>query len=79
MIWTTLSVVILTLTQLSICQAEQVSEEYVANAPEVVEQKIVIRNITFVDPAKKNKSTTANLVITNKLFDLVTQLSLIHI
>ncbi len=73
MIWTTLSVVILTLTQLSICQAEQVSEEYVANAPEVVEQKIVIRNITFVDPAKKNKSTTANLVITNKLFDLVTQ------
>ncbi|WP_041736543.1 OprO/OprP family phosphate-selective porin [Colwellia psychrerythraea] len=73
MIWTTLSVVIFTLTQLSICQAEQVSEEPIANIPEVVEQKIVIRNITFVDPAKKKKSTTANLVITNKLFDLVTQ------
>ena len=73
MIWTTLSVVIFTLTQLSICQAEQVSQEPIANVPEVVEQKIVIRNITFVDPAKKKKSTTANLVITNKLFDLVTQ------
>ncbi|WP_157825854.1 OprO/OprP family phosphate-selective porin [Colwellia sp. Bg11-28] len=73
MIWTTLSVVIFTLTQLSICRAEQVSQEPIANVPEVVEQKIVIRNITFVDPAKKKKSTTANLVITNKLFDLVTQ------
>jgi len=40
---------------------------------EVIEQKIVILNVTFVDPKKANSSTTANLVITNKLFDLVTQ------
>lgn len=39
MIWTTLSVVIFTLTQLSICQAEQVSEEPIANIPEVVNRK----------------------------------------
>jgi len=73
MLWTTLTVVIFMLSQLSICQAEQASQEPVTNTPEVIEQKIVIRNVTFVDPAKKNKSTTANLVITNKLFDLVTQ------
>ncbi|OUR82569.1 hypothetical protein A9Q75_05870 [Colwellia psychrerythraea] len=73
MIWTTLTLVIFMLSQISICQAEQVPQEPIANAPEVVEQKIVIRNVTFIDPAKANKSTTANLVITNKLFDLVTQ------
>lgn len=38
-----------------------------------IEQKIIIRNVTFVDPEKAGRSTTANLVITNKLFDLVTQ------
>ena len=87
MIWTTLTLVISSLSLLSVCHAEQASQESDATAPAAVEQKIVIRNITFVDPAKKNKSTTANLVITNKLFDLVTQddidvghgLSLIHI
>ncbi len=73
MIWTTLTLVISSLSLLSVCHAEQASQESDATAPAAVEQKIVIRNITFVDPAKKNKSTTANLVITNKLFDLVTQ------
>ena len=75
MFWTTLTAVIFMLSLLSICQAEQVAQapRAKAKAPEVVEQKIVIRNITFVDPAKKKKNTTANLIITNKLFDLVTQ------
>ena len=73
MFWTTLTAVIFMLSLLSVCQAEQVAQAPIAKAPEVVEQKIVIRNITFVDPAKKKKNTTANLIITNKLFDLVTQ------
>ncbi len=68
-----ITIVFLNLSLLPISQAEQTSEELINNTPEVIEQKIVLKNVTFVDPAKKNKSTTANLVITNKLFDLVTQ------
>ncbi len=38
-----------------------------------IEQKIVIHNVTFVDPRNKEKQTIANIVIANKRFDLVTQ------
>lgn len=61
MIGKILAIALLNFTLLASGQAEQ------------VEQKIVILNVTFVDPENTEKSTTANLVITNKLFDLVTQ------
>ena len=73
MIWKILTIVFLNLSLLPISQADEFSEEPTVDVSETIEQKIVIRNVTFVDPAKANKSTTANLVITNKLFDLVTQ------
>lgn len=73
-----MTVIILTIVFFNLCllptsQAEPVLAESTLVVAEIIEQKIVIRNVTFVDPANKGKSTTANLVITNKLFDLVTQ------
>ncbi|MGB0937344.1 MAG: OprO/OprP family phosphate-selective porin [Colwellia sp.] len=54
-------------------QAQQVyNSANVGELPEV-EQQIVIYNVTFVDPENKGQNTTANLVIKNKRFDLVTQ------
>ncbi len=76
MVWKFLTIVFFNSSLLPIIQAEEVIPgvtEVTEVVSQVREQKIVIRNITFVDPAKKNKSTTANLIITNKLFDLVTQ------
>jgi phosphate-selective porin OprO/OprP len=64
-----LTVALLNLSVLPVSQAEENSDQVSVK----LEQKIVIYNVTFVDPEKKGKSTTANLVISNKLFDLVTQ------
>jgi phosphate-selective porin OprO/OprP len=73
MICKILTLVFFNVSLVSISHAKDVLEESVEDVSETIEQKIVIRNVTFVDPANKGKSTTANLVITNKLFDLVTQ------
>ncbi len=64
-----LALVVVTLTMLPISHAHESAEQ----APDKIVQKIVIQNVTFVDPDNDGKSTTANLVITNKLFDFVTQ------
>ena len=64
-----LALVVVTLTMLPISHAHESAEQ----APDKTVQKIVIQNVTFVDPDNDGKSTTANLVITNKLFDFVTQ------
>lgn len=49
------------------------AQETTSDDIEQENQKIVIYNVTLISPENSNKSTTANLVITNKLFDLVTQ------
>jgi len=61
-------IITVTLLSLSIITSSQTEGK-----TEQSEQKIVIYNVTFVDPEKRGKNTTVNLVITNKLFDLVTQ------
>ena len=71
--WKTLAIVFFNLSLLSISQAEQVSEEPAMDVVDASEQRIVIRNVTFVDPSKEKKSGIANLIIINKLIDLVTQ------
>jgi len=70
-----LTVALLNLTIVGYSQAEEATVEPVEEAEEIeqIEQKIVIHNVTFVDPENAGKSTIANLVITNKVFDLVTQ------
>lgn len=68
----TLVMVLLSLIPLFVSQAEEISPEATKEVIEI-SQKIVIQNVTFVDQEKAGKRTTANLVITNKLFDLVTQ------
>lgn len=78
--WKTLFIVFFNLILLPTTQAEEVVAEVVPKntevteeVPAVVAQKIVIHNVTFVDQKKSTKSTTATLVITDKLFDIVTQ------
>lgn len=67
--WQLLAIALLSLALASNSSAsEEVDDEEV-----ILEQKIVIYNVTFVDPENDGKNTTANLLITNKLFDLVTQ------
>ncbi len=76
MVWTFLTIVFLNSSLLPIIQAEEVIPgvtEVTEVIPEVIEQKIVIHNVTFIDPKKPNESTIASLVITDKLFDSVTQ------
>ncbi|MCJ8318524.1 MAG: porin [Colwellia sp.] len=68
----TLAIILCNFLILSVSQAEEDSTK-VAKTVQEISQKIVIRNVTFVDQEKAGKITTANLVITNKLFDLVTQ------
>jgi len=65
----TLAIVLFNSLLLSVSQAEENSAKVVIE----LSQKIVIKNVTFVDQEKAGKIATANLVITNKLFDLVTQ------
>jgi len=65
-------IIMLAVLNLSLVGYSQAAEEIAESAKEV-EQKIVIHNVTFVDPENNGKSTTANLVIINKLFELVTQ------
>jgi|GEM_PF-818609 len=57
---------------LSVFLARQVKAD-TSSTVEQINQKIVIRNISLVNPKNVEKITTASLVITNKLFDLVTQ------
>jgi len=67
--WKVLALIGITVAVLPISQAHESAEQ----APDKIVQKIVIQNVTFVDPDNDGKSTTANLVITNKLFDFVSQ------
>jgi len=67
--WEILALVVVTLTMLPISHAYENAEQ----DPGRIVQKIVLQNVTFVDPDNDGKSTTANLVITNKKFDFVTQ------
>jgi phosphate-selective porin OprO/OprP len=53
--------------------AHSQTKENADTSIEKTDQKIVIHNITFVDPKNPEKSTSANLIITNKVFDLITQ------
>ncbi len=70
--WKIVAVILLNLSVATYIHAEE-SPEQSEQSEQQLDQKIVIHNVTFVDPEKKGKSTTANLVITNKLFDVVTQ------
>ena len=64
-----MALIAITVTMLPISHAHESAEQ----ASDKIDQKIVIQNVTFVDPDNGGKSTTANLVITNKLFDFVSQ------
>ncbi len=64
-----LTLPVINLSAIAQSQAQDPSSHEAAQ----LKQKIVIQNVTFVDPEDANKSTVANLIITNKLFDLVTQ------
>ena len=67
--WGVLSIFLLNFITVLPSQAQKAPDDII----EQVDQTIVIHNVTFVDPKSADKSTTAKLVITNKLFDLVTQ------
>jgi phosphate-selective porin OprO/OprP len=64
-----IAILILNFTFLSNSYSKAISEDV---APHF-DQKIIVQNVTFVDPKNTGKSTVANLIITNKLFELVTQ------
>ncbi len=67
-LWAAISTLVTSIFFISVSYAEESSTE----AVDVVEQKIIIQSITFLDPLGKKEPAVANLVITNKLFDLVT-------
>ena len=64
-----LTITLINLSLVSYSKAEVAPVE----KSEEIEQKIVIHNVTFVNPENTGKNTTANLVISNKFFDIVTQ------
>ncbi len=70
----TVILIILTLPIMNLSAiAQSQAPEHPSEAVEPLTQKIIIQNVTFVDSENNGKSTTANLVIINKLFELVTQ------
>lgn len=66
-----LSILITSLINLLFISRAQ-AEEKATVAVEVNTQKIIIYNVTFLDPTGNNKPAIAHLVIQDKLFDLIT-------
>jgi len=68
-IWKVLVITLINCGVIFASQAEEETDKF----DNKINQKIVIHNVTFIAHKNDKKSTSASLVITNKLFDLVTQ------